>query len=74
MKKSSQSKPNASARTLPGVQYFEEVVRELKKVDWPNREQTIQQTVLVIVVSVVVAAYLGGLDYLFTQLTSLIIQ
>jgi preprotein translocase subunit SecE len=35
---------------------------ELKKVDWPNRNQTIQGTIVVIIACAVVGAYLWGLD------------
>ena len=35
---------------------------ELKKVDWPNRSQTIQGTIVVIIACIVVGAYLWGLD------------
>lgn len=63
-----------STNQLPGVSYLQEVVRELRKVDWPSRQQTLQQTALVVAVSVAVAMYLGGLDFAFTQLTSLIVQ
>lgn len=48
--------------------YIKQVVAELKKVSWPSREQTINQTVLVIIVSVVAAIYIGGADYILQQL------
>jgi preprotein translocase SecE subunit len=35
---------------------------ELKKVDWPNRSQVIQGTVVVIIACAVVGAYLWGVD------------
>jgi preprotein translocase subunit SecE len=35
---------------------------ELKKVDWPNRAQVIQGTVVVLIACIVVGAYLWGLD------------
>ena len=35
---------------------------ELKKVDWPNRAQVIQGTIVVIVACVIVGAYLWGAD------------
>jgi len=54
--------------------YFIEVRDELGKVTWPTRAQTIQKTVLVIVVSVGVGLYIGALDSIFTYLTQLIIK
>ncbi|MEI6553718.1 MAG: preprotein translocase subunit SecE [bacterium] len=50
-------------------QYISETKSEMKHVSWPTRQQTIVYTTLVIVVSLVVALYVSGLD---TVLTSLI--
>ena len=46
-------------------QFLREAYSEMKKVSWPTREQTIQYTTLVIVISVSVAVFLGVLDYMF---------
>lgn len=48
--------------------YFKETQAELKHVTWPTRKQAILYTVVVIVISLVTAAYLGAFDYLFTFL------
>lgn len=48
------------------VGYFREVRQELKKVNWPSRQDTLQHTAIVIAASLVVAIFLGGLDALFT--------
>lgn len=48
--------------------FLKEARIELKKVSWPTRAQTIRYTVAVLVMSLVVAAFLGGLDFLFTYL------
>jgi preprotein translocase subunit SecE len=42
--------------------FIRESVAELKKVDWPNRAQVIQGTIVVIVACVIVGAYLWGAD------------
>ncbi len=44
--------------------FIRESVAELKKVDWPNRAQTIQGTVVVIIAVLIVGAYLWGVDQL----------
>ncbi len=46
--------------------YLLETKEEMKHVSWPTRNQTIIFTVLVIVISIAVAAYLGLFDYLFS--------
>lgn len=51
--------------------YLGEVKDELKKVSWPKREDTIRMTQIVLVGSLVVGLYVGGLDYLFTNLLGL---
>lgn len=48
--------------------FLKEVQLEMKKVNWPTREQTIKYTLMVIGVSVAVAMFLGGFDFIFTTL------
>lgn len=46
--------------------YINESVEELKKVAWPTPMETRNYTFLVIIVSLVVAAFLGVIDMIFT--------
>lgn len=46
-------------------EYIKEVIAEAKNVTWPTRKQTIYFTISVLAVSVVVAYFLGFLDFLF---------
>lgn len=48
--------------------YLKEVRAEFARVVWPTRSQAISMTLSVIVMSLIVAAFVGGLDYLFTRL------
>jgi len=50
------------------IVFLKEVKTEMKKVNWPTRQETIRYTLIVIGISVVVAAFLGSLDLLFTFL------
>jgi len=50
------------------IVFLKEVRVELKRVTWPTRQQTIKYTLMVIGLSLTVAAFLGGLDFLFTWL------
>jgi len=45
--------------------YIKTSVAELKKVVWPSKRETTQHTLLVIGISLAVAAFLGALDYIF---------
>lgn len=56
------------------VTFLQEVKAEMSKVIWPTRQQAIQLTVVVIVVSILVGAYVGGLDYLFTNIVNTLIK
>lgn len=48
-------------------EYFEETKIELKHVIWPSKNQTMYYTLIVIVLSVVIAYYLGIFDFIFSQ-------
>jgi len=55
--------------------FFKEVYVELKKTSWLSRAEVLRYTVLVLVITIVVAFFLGGLDYLFsTALKSFILK
>jgi len=54
---------NLSKKIIP---FLKEVKLEIKKVNWPTRKETIKYTLIVVGVSVAVAAFLGGLDFLFS--------
>lgn len=49
------------------TQYLKDTRGELHHVAWPTRTDTIVYTVLVALVSVGIALYLGFFDYLFTS-------
>ena len=48
--------------------FLKEVELEMKKVNWPTREQTIRYTLIVVGICVVVALFLGTFDFLFTTM------
>ncbi len=54
--------------------YFKDVRAEMKHVSWPSRRLTIVYTIVVIIVSLTVAIYLGLLDYVFTTFIKTIIH
>ena len=53
-------------------QFSMEVGNELSKVTWPNWTETRQSTVVVIIVTVIIAAILGLFDYLWAALSGLV--
>ncbi len=54
--------------------FYRETMAELKKVSWPTREEAIHLTRVVIIVIFAMGAFLGLLDYVFTQLFGLILS
>ncbi len=56
------------------LQFLQQTREELQKVIWPTRDETIRLTSVVIIVSLVVGIFIGGLDFIFTKLLSLLIK
>jgi preprotein translocase subunit SecE len=49
------------------AKYFLEAREELGKVIWPSRRQIVNHSLLVIGISLAMAAYFGLVDYLLTK-------
>ena len=49
------------------VKYVKESVDELKKVKWPTKSETINHTLLVIIICVVMGLFLGLIDFGLTE-------
>jgi len=56
------------------ITFLKEVKLEIKKVNWPTRQETIKYTLIVIGISAGVAAFLGTLDFIFTALLNKLIM
>ncbi len=55
------------------VNYVKETKAELKHVSWPTKKQALAFTLLTIVISILVAFYLGLFDFLFSLILEQII-
>ena len=55
-------------------EFFGEVLVEFRKVTWPNRQELINSTVVVITVTVVVAFFLGGVDIVLARIVERILR
>lgn len=74
-KSQSGGEPAIRRRGIRGVFAFGGEVRsELNKVDFPNRQQTMQATLVVLAACIIVGFYLWGFDQVFARLASKIIQ
>ena len=58
--------PARKERTKPG-QFLKEVIAELRKVNWPTRPEVVAYSTVVLVASIVVAALIFAMDYVFTK-------
>ena len=59
---------------LKTIDFFREVRVELAKVVWPSRQQTIQLTILVIAITLIVGFFIGAIDYGLTTLTQYLLN
>jgi len=55
-------------KRTPARQFLKEVRQELRKVDWPTRQETVAYTIVVLVSVVVLTSFVFGLDYGFSKL------
>lgn len=56
------------------LSFLRETQEELKKVIWPTRQEVVRLTGVVIIVSAIVGLFIGGLDFVFTKLLSLVLR
>ena len=48
--------------------FLKEVYVELRKVNWLSRNEVLRYTFIISVIIIIVAALLGGLDYIFSTI------
>jgi len=53
--------------------FFKEVWVELKRVSWLSQRDILRYTLIVLGITIVVAAFLGGLDFIFTEIIKLFV-
>ncbi len=64
-----------AVRTQPNAikRFYGETVGELKKVNWPTRQEAINLTTIVLIVIAAMSLFLGSLDILFSRLFALLL-
>ncbi len=55
------------------MSFFSSVIKELQKVQWPDRDTLVQASAVTILFVAVAAAYLGALDAVFSKLVDIFI-
>jgi len=66
--KSQMKMPNLLHRASGVVGFLREVKTETKRVNWPTRDKTIKDTLIVVAFAVAVALFLSAFDYIFQTL------
>lgn len=56
------------------AQFLRETRQELKKVSWPTREELVASTVLVVVTTFILAAFIGVVDFFLSILIRILIR
>lgn len=70
---------NKVCATIPGmpvspIRFIAETQDELKKVTWPTQQEVIRLTMAIIIISVIVGFFIGGLDFGLTKLMETILK
>jgi len=56
------------------ITFLKEVRAEMNNVSWPSKQETLRLTGVVIGISLIVAIFIGILDFLFTNLMTLVLK
>lgn len=56
------------------ISYLKGTAAETKHISWPTTKQAVVYTLLIIIISVFVAAYLGVFDKLFTSVINFLVN
>ena len=56
------------------TEFVQDVLAEFRKVTWPSRAELINSTAVVIVVTVVLAFFLGGVDIVLARVVERILR
>jgi preprotein translocase subunit SecE len=56
------------------LNFFKDVVKEMDKVTWPSREELMEQTKIVIIVTLLIAAFAWVVDFAVSEVLRRILQ
>jgi len=56
------------------VNFLKEVKIELSKVSWSNRQELMEATWIVIVITSILALFIGGVDLILSKILSLVLK
>jgi len=56
------------------IKYIKDSIIEMKKVTWPSRKEALNYTVLIVIITIAVAIFLGGLDFIFSKILEIVVN
>lgn len=56
------------------LDFLGEVRVELSKVVWPTPNQTLRLTIIVVIVTLIVGFFIGGIDFILTKLLEVVLK
>ncbi len=54
--------------------FLREVLSEVEKVTWPGKKELIASTIVVIVLVLIIASYIGVVDFILSWLLNVVVQ
>jgi preprotein translocase subunit SecE len=69
-----ESKAGFFSKDNPILEYLKGTRSEVRKVNWPTRQEALRLTMVVLAVTISMALILGALDYVFAQFIGFIIR
>jgi preprotein translocase subunit SecE len=55
------------------INFFSDVVKEMEKVTWPSREELVEQTKIVIIVTLLIAVFAWVVDFAVSEILKAIL-
>jgi preprotein translocase subunit SecE len=73
-KRSARAARARGGRSFGPVRFVRDTVAELRRSNWPTRQETIRLTTIVVGVCIALAAFLGLFDFGMTRLADLVFE
>lgn len=62
------------AKQTIAPEIFDNIIQEVKKVEWPTRKEALHLTLVVVILSLIIGIYVGVLDVAFAKLFETILR
>ncbi|MGM0547323.1 MAG: preprotein translocase subunit SecE [Bacteroidota bacterium] len=50
------------------IEYLEDVRKEMKKVSWPDQDELVDYTIVVVVFTIILSAFIFGIDQVYSTI------